>query len=779
MKAVIMAGGEGTRLRPLTLDKPKPMTPLFDKPILEHIIRLLRENGITELCITLHYMADTVREYFGDGSRFGVRLRYFVEEEPLGTAGSVKACLGFLGTEDFLIISGDAVCDLDLRTAIAFHQEKRAEATLLLYRHPHPLEYGLVLTNSDGRITNFLEKPSWGQVLSNTVNTGIYLLSPSVLRELPVGEARDFGRDVFPALLAQGGAMYGFVPSGYWCDMGDCRAYLDCMADALSGRVALDLGVPQRAPGVWSAEPVPADVTIVPPCRIGKNATIGPGCVLGPHTDLELGSQVGRHSLVQRSIVLGAQIGDNATLYGAVLASGSRLENDVVLDDGVVLGTGSVVEQGAHLREDVRLWPGLRVPADTRLDYSLTSAGPRTSICFCSSGALHGVIGEDLTSELMLTLGSVLGQEGRVGLGHAGGQGAALLARAASCGISSAGKQVLAHDLSFPAGGAWLARYYALPASLFIQQEGDEAYLYFFGPDGLPLGRNQERKLENALRRRENVRVPVGRIGGYEPLTGCLSGYTGDAVSRAGTDQSPSQSLTVMVPKGTPSDNALAAALEKLGCTVLRQEKEGVPVFFTRRGGFHLLARTEKGVLLPPERILTLSAMIELENGNGKVAVPPQAPTAIDLAAINFGGKVLRLDRDGDEAAVLYAELPWLWDAVFAACRICGRLSSTGERLWELDGKAPRFSTCRQEVPLTTGRGEVMQAIAGAEVSAQNTGAGLRVRAGSGWVYVSPLARRNALRVVAECRDAELATELCELYAKKVSWLDRRENTTK
>lgn len=227
MKAVIMAGGEGTRLRPLSLGVPKPMTPLFGRPVMEHIITLLKRHHITDICVTLCYKPQAVMDYFGSGEQLGVQLTYFVEEEPLGTAGSVRNCLSHLGREDFLVISGDCVCDLDLTEAIQAHQERESCATLVLYAHPKPLEYGLVLTDEQGRVQRFVEKPSWGQVVTNMVNTGIYILSPRAMELVPQQGPFDFGKDLFPTLLEQRMPLYGCPLEGYWCDMGDCGAYLN------------------------------------------------------------------------------------------------------------------------------------------------------------------------------------------------------------------------------------------------------------------------------------------------------------------------------------------------------------------------------------------------------------------------------------------------------------------------------------------------------------------------------------------------------------------------
>ncbi len=188
MKAVVMAGGEGSRLRPLTIDRPKPMVPMVTKPVIGHILDLLKRHGITEVVVTLHYLPEDIQDYFGDGHSLGMKIYYAVEETPLGTAGSVKNAQQYLD-EPFLVISGDAVTDINLQQVIDFHQAKKADATLTLYRVPNPLEYGVIITDQEGKITQFLEKPSWGEVISDTVNTGIYVIDPVGARPDQAGRA--------------------------------------------------------------------------------------------------------------------------------------------------------------------------------------------------------------------------------------------------------------------------------------------------------------------------------------------------------------------------------------------------------------------------------------------------------------------------------------------------------------------------------------------------------------------------------------------------------------
>src|SRR5207249_2366443 len=232
MKAVVMAGGEGTRLRPLTSNQPKPMVPVVGKPCMEHIIELLRDHGFDEIIVTVAFLPQAIRSYFGNGDTLGVRIEYSVEESPLGTAGSVKRAAGRLD-DTFLVISGDALCDVDLTGLVDAHREQGASVTIGLKSVENPLEFGIVVTDEDGRVERFLEKPSWGQVFSDTINTGIYVLEPEVLRHIPPDRPFDFSKELFPLLLEMGRPLYGKVCDGYWQDIGNLDQYRQANFDAL------------------------------------------------------------------------------------------------------------------------------------------------------------------------------------------------------------------------------------------------------------------------------------------------------------------------------------------------------------------------------------------------------------------------------------------------------------------------------------------------------------------------------------------------------------------
>src|SRR5258706_2096885 len=240
MRAIIMAGGFGTRLRPLTCNIPKPMVPMANKPMMEHLVRSLKQHGFDDLLVMLYYQPEVIIRHFGDGAAFGVRIEYLRPPSDLGTAGCVKFAERYL-EDTFLVISGDLLTDFDLKKALTAHRAKKAAATLVLTRSSNPLAFGVVIVDEDGRIQRFLEKPSWGEVFSDTINTGIYLLEPSVLADIPPDRNFDFSKNLFPALLDAKTPLYGHIAEGYWKDVGDLTEYRLAHSEILDQLVKIPL----------------------------------------------------------------------------------------------------------------------------------------------------------------------------------------------------------------------------------------------------------------------------------------------------------------------------------------------------------------------------------------------------------------------------------------------------------------------------------------------------------------------------------------------------------
>ena len=368
MKAIIMAGGEGSRLRPLTCDCPKPMMRLMDRPVMQYALELLRAHGIKQIAATLGYLPDAIIDYFGDGSAFDVSLHYYVEEMPLGTAGGVKRAQDFLD-ETFIVLSGDGITDLNIAAALDFHRRKGSLATLVLRREVNPLEYGVVTTDSDGKIRAFYEKPARCDAVSDTVNTGIYIFEPQALSFIPDDRAYDFGHDLFPALVQAGEPVYGYVTDDYWCDIGDVRAYLSAHRAAMEGQIRLNGLSGCNGAVVLPGAHVDPTAILEAPCLIAQGAQVSAGARIGAYSVLGENAFAGKNADLKRSILwTGARAEDGAQLRGAILASGASIAPHAQAYEESVLGTGARMESRSVILPGIKLWPGKTIGAGEKLD---------------------------------------------------------------------------------------------------------------------------------------------------------------------------------------------------------------------------------------------------------------------------------------------------------------------------------------------------------------------------------------------------------------------------
>src|SRR6266496_1485370 len=297
------------------------MVPIVGKPCMEHILELLKNHGFDEVIVTLAFLPQAIRSYFGDGESLGLSIEYSVEESPLGTAGSVRLDGATRLDETFLVISGDALCDVDLTKLVKAHREKEAAVTIGLKSVENPLEFGIVVTDEDGRVERFLEKPSWGQVFSDTINTGIYVLEPEVLRHIPTDRPYDFSKELFPLLLEMGRPIYGYVCEGYWQDIGNLDQYRQANFDALDEKVALNISGLKIRGDVWVGEGVEIDDVegVEGPAFIGNYCTVSPESSVGPYTVLGPGTTLRERARVSRSVIdASCYIGRSATIEGAI-----------------------------------------------------------------------------------------------------------------------------------------------------------------------------------------------------------------------------------------------------------------------------------------------------------------------------------------------------------------------------------------------------------------------------------------------------------------------------
>ncbi len=353
MQALILAGGEGTRLRPLTTTVPKPVVPLVDRPFIMFMLDWLKRHGVDDVVMSCGHLASGVRNVLGDGSAIGMRLRFVEEPRPLGTGGALKYAESMLD-ERFLMLNGDVLTDLDLTAQMEQHERTGARATLALTPVEDPSNYGLVRTTDGGEVTEFVEKPAPDQIDTPNISAGIYVLERSVLDLLEPDQPASIERDVFPRLVGAG--LYAYVGAGYWLDIGTPERYLEGTV-ATSVRQRMGEGFVCVEPGAGTAGRVIPSALIERDCSIAASARIGGRAVL------ESGVHVGDHTTIERAVVLrGSRIGANCTLRGCIVGAGVEIGDDThveglaVLGEGVTIGAGNVVTNGA------RVFPGVTIP---------------------------------------------------------------------------------------------------------------------------------------------------------------------------------------------------------------------------------------------------------------------------------------------------------------------------------------------------------------------------------------------------------------------------------
>jgi mannose-1-phosphate guanylyltransferase len=360
MQALILAGGEGTRLRPLTSTVPKPVVPLVDRPFIAFMLDWLHGHGVDDVIMSCGFLASGVRNVLGDGSAYGLRLRYVEEPRPLGTGGALKFAESLLD-ERFLMLNGDVLTDLDVSAQLALHEQRGARATLARTPVEDPSAYGLVRTHADGEVTGFVEKPSPNQIDTRNISAGIYVLERSVLELLAPEEPASIERDVFPRLVGEG--LYAYVGDGYWLDIGTPERYLEGTFDILEGTVAT--GVTNRmGAGYLLVEPGTENAgRVIPSALIERDCTIAPHARIGGRVVLEAGVSVGEHTTIERAVVLrGSRIGANCTLSGCIVAAGVEIGDNTHVEGGAVLGEGVTIGADNVITNGARVFPGVTIP---------------------------------------------------------------------------------------------------------------------------------------------------------------------------------------------------------------------------------------------------------------------------------------------------------------------------------------------------------------------------------------------------------------------------------
>ncbi|MHB1042502.1 MAG: sugar phosphate nucleotidyltransferase [Eubacteriales bacterium] len=822
MKAVIMAGGEGSRLRPLTCGRPKPMVPVLNRPVMAHIIDLLKEHGVTDIGATLQYMPEAIRDYFGDGSELGVNMHYFVEDTPLGTAGSVKNAAAILD-ETFLVISGDAMTDLDLTRAVEFHRERGALATLVLTRVDCPLEYGVVITAENGLITRFLEKPGWGEVFSDTVNTGIYVLEPEVLDYFAPGQVFDFSRDLFPLLLRDQKPLFGLVLPGYWCDIGNLTQYLEAHYDALSGKVKIKMPGREVSRGIWVEEgAVFSDTAVLEgPLLIGRNCRIGAGAKIEPFSVLGKSCLVQERATIKRSIVWNnVFIGRDAALRGAVVGSRVQLQAGAGIYEGAVVGEDSIIRENSQLKPEVKLWPNKLVDTGVTVGRSLIWGTRFPKKIFGFEG-ISGITNVEITPEFAVragaAFGAVCGPGSRVAVSGDSYPAAGMIKEAVSLGLQSAGALVV--DLGFAVTPLhrFSVRLLGAKAGVHVKKSPDERdrlVVLFTNSRGGNISRDVERKVENALAREDFSRAGAGQITRPEIVAGISGAYIA-AVAKGLPDRRAGGAFKAVLAYDRANLSALVGELaENMGFTVEECESnrgEGYTVWSAYREMLPAIARAvvdkgaglgavidsnadrlilidERGRVIEEDLLTALLSLIVLKEESGPAVVPVTAPLVIETMAERYRGRVVRtktarqdfldkvlaLDAGSGETSRFFIH----FDALAALARIIDCAAGRDGTLSGLLEEIPSFFTDRRSVPVSwEDKGLVIRSLIqekkGERLELLD---GVKVFHEDGWALVLPDPDFPVCQVFSEGSTMEIAESLTDFYIKKIGEITGAKN---
>jgi mannose-1-phosphate guanylyltransferase/phosphomannomutase len=821
MKAIIMAGGEGSRLRPLTCARPKPMVPILNRPCMEHIVNLLRDQDIHEIGVTLQYLPEEIRSYFGDGREFGVNLYYYTEDVPLGTAGSVKNAAAFLD-ETFIVISGDAVTDCSLQEAVDFHKEKGALVTIVLTEVACPLEYGVVITSPEGRITRFLEKPGWGEVFSDQVNTGIYILEPEVLDYIEAGQQVDFSKDVFPGLLSMGKDMYAIVIKGkYWCDIGTIEQYVQAHLDILGGRAKLAWPGTESRPGIWLEDRTTIDQTarLMPPVIIGEGCAIGPQAEIGPGTVLGRDVRVGRGASVRHSVVWdGAMIDESAELRGAVIGQRGQVKAAASCFEGSVVGDRSVVGERSVLKPGVKVWPEKWVEKGTRLSASLVWGQCARSHFFGSSG-IAGDLNTEINPETAVKLGAAVGsvKSGRFSICTDGHPASQTIRHALLSGLLATGVQVADFgSLTLPAH-RYGVRALHLAGGIHVCHQGlEKISLSFFNDKGIDFSRNEQRKVEGILGREEYRYAPCGQINALEYYPDINRAYLNYLLEFFDRDATRHTRLRIAVCYDPKHLDCLLPPLfeylncEPATCAIERRHARTSVELLTAAGQFGCLVREkgahlgaviadngeylvlidDQGRVVQKDRLMSLLAVITMDGNSAAssglstaaLALPVTMPEAVVEHARRRGCSVVRTKSApwaqmqaslNVEVAGSQRRFPQFFshgDALAALGMIIEHLARDGRPLSRLLDELPGFATASREVDVTwDDKGRVLRRLAEEAGAAQaEMPEGVKLRHPDGWALVLPDADEPLCRVFAESFNQEIADDIGDLYVRKI-----------
>jgi len=829
-----MAGGYGTRLRPLTIKQPKPMIPIANRPMLEHIVRLLIKHDFKEILMLTYFFPETIEEYFGDGSQYGVNIHY--RQDPpggLGTAGAVKGVSDLID-DTFLVISGDVITDFDLTEAVNFHKN-RSDLTTMVLTHVHnPLPFGVVITDEENRVVRFLEKPSWGEVFSDTINTGIYILEPEVLDRIPEDVQKDFSGDIFPDLLTEGRAPGAFVAAGYWKDVGNTVEYLQTHREIAAGLV--NLYIPGERSIVDDAVVYAGEGTVIgPDARLSGLVVIDDGAVVEDGARVRdsfigAGVTVSGNVRMRSSVVWnGVAIERGAFIAGSVIGSKTNIRTRANIEEGAIISENCNIGRGSIVRAGIRVWPD-KVVEDEAILSSDFVWGTRWRGTLFTSGIIKGLANREVTPEFAARLGAAFGatfpESGTVSLSRGMHRSARMISEALAAGILSAGVDV--HDyrvVPIPVsrhqmrgqgemGGVHVRRAPSDPEVIEVR---------LYREDGRELTTSERNEVDRLFFRMDFRRSGVEDSGDMTfPYHGTevyeknfLKNIDVDRISgakfRVVVDYSFGSTLKVLpallgkirseiVSLNSHLDDTKATRTTKQFDRAVKQISEIVKDLQTAFGaiisasGETLFLVDENGRWVDGSRMLQVLALLAFRTNPGcSVAVSASASRNFEELAQTHGGKVIRTPINPsallDTAATLEVFLagngeggvsfPWFhpsFDAMFTLGKLLEMMSITGDSLGSLVDSLPVTHLLHSIVPCPwETKGKVMRHLV-EELGEDAQGIeGVQFNENDGWVLIYPSSNHACIHIFAESHDLKHVNEMLRIWSQKVEEMQTHE----
>jgi len=821
-KAIIMAGGEGTRLRPLTCNRPKPMIPVMNKPVIEHAVNLLKRHNITDIIISLFYLPENIQNYFGDGSEWDVNISYSVEETPLGTAGGVKQAMG--GSNDtFVILSGDGIIDFDITEIINFHNTKSSPFTIVLNHVSKPTEYGIVITREDGTIDKFLEKPSWSEVFSDTANTGMYVINPKIIGEyIPDNTKYDFSFDLFPQLQENKIPLYGYIAEGYWCDVGNLSSYTDVHTDILEGFAKIDFSAKQIKKGVWAGQDadihpeavIKGPVFIGNYVRIKKNAEVSEYSVIGDNCIIEENASL-RKTIVLHSTV----IGPRCELRGAVIGKRCVIQESVSIYEGSVVSDDCIIGTNVTIPAGIRVWPDKDIDNGTTLTSDLIWGTTEKKSLFSSegiTGTFNVKITPEFASKLGSAIGAFLGKNTKLVISRDSTSAARLIKRAFTAGLLSMGVHVYDMEVESVPINRYSTRFLKADMGCYIQISPLTGLQYIqirlFNKYGFEISLAEEKKIENIFYRGDYPRKDAYETGELIYATHHIDSYISNAENYINEDVIMEKKWSVIVDcfYGT-SSHVFPELLTAYGCesTVIRGQIKEIrdetnSKMETRKAlqnvtkmasinreigiiiGPHATIINiidELGSILAEDDIISILIINALKHQNAKkIYIPVTASNSLVKLIETNGGKVIRTSSqlkspedkiydimmENNENRYPYLEIHY--DPMITFLKILMFLSIENTTLYEVKEQLPKSNIINTSLICSTNDKAIVMRMLSTSTDQNKIELieGIKIIDTDSWVLILPDATEPLIHLYIEADTIELRDQLLDEYTIKI-----------